>query len=168
MSEPIDDSEIRDELPEDLDAAGYVGPYTFPDNARRRIPGVLYLAVAALCVVLYLVGGDDAVLINEGFLWVAIGLALFGLYCIAAGDRLRTDETDALVAATKAVGFPVGHASAQLGWRGLRSKPTWRILLFSAEEPPAKRGFVLVDAVSGDVLDQIVEDNPEDWSQLDA
>jgi hypothetical protein len=160
------DGEIRDELPDDLDAAGYVGPYTFPDNARRRIPGLLYFAVAALCVALYLTAGDDAVLVNEGFLWVAVGLALFGGYCILAGDKLRTDETDALVAATKAVGFPVGHASAQLGWRGLRSKPTWRILLFSAEEPPAKRGFVLVDAASGDVLDQIVEDNPEDWSQL--
>jgi hypothetical protein len=161
-----DDGEIRDELPEDLDAAGYVGPYTFPDNARRRIPGYLYLGVAAVCLLLYLVAGDDAVLINEGFLWVAIGFAVFGTYCIVAGQKLRTDETDALVAATKAVGFPVGHASAQLGWRGLRSKPTWRILLFSAEDPPAKRGFVLVDALNGDVLDQIVEDNPEDWSQL--
>jgi hypothetical protein len=160
----VSDEEIRDELPEDLDAAGYVGPYTFPDNARRRIPGYLYLAVAALCIGLWVMGGDDAVLINDGFLWCAIGLTVFGLYCIVAGTRLRTDETDALVAATKAVGFPVGHASAQLGWRGLRSKPTWRILLFSAEEPPAKRGFVLVDAADGTVLDQIVEDNPEDWS----
>ena len=158
------DEEIRDELPEDLDAAGYVGPYTFPDNARRRIPGVLYLVVAALLVVLWATASDDAVLVNDGYLWCAAGLALFGLYCIVAGQRLGTDETDALVAATKAVGFPVGHASAQLGWRGLRSKPTWRILLFSAEDPPAKRGFVLVDAVNGDVLDQIVEDNPEDWT----
>jgi hypothetical protein len=159
-----DDGAIRDELPEDLDAAGYVGPYTFPDNSRRRIPGYLYLGVAALCVLLWATAGDDAVLVNDGFLWVAIGLALFGIYCIIAGTKLGTDETDALVAATKAVDFPVGHASAQLGWRGLRSKPTWRILLFSAEDPPARRGFVLVDALDGTVLDQIVEDNPEDWS----
>lgn len=163
-----DDGEIRDELPEDLDAAGYVGPYTFPDNARRRLPGALYLAVAALCLTLWLTAGDDAVLVNDGYLWAAVGLAVFGLYCMVAGQKLRTDETDALVAATKAVGFPVGHASAQLGWRGLRSSPTWRILLFSADEPPTKRGFVLVDAVKGDVLDQIVEDNPEDWSQYSA
>ena len=105
-------------------------------------------------------------LVNDGFLWVAVGLALFGGYCMLAGQKLRTDETDALVAATRSVGFPVGHASAQLGWRGVRSKPTWRILLFSAEDPPATRGFVLVDAVTGEVLDKIVEDNPEDWSQL--
>ncbi|HVM54119.1 MAG TPA: hypothetical protein VM262_13050 [Acidimicrobiales bacterium] len=161
-----DEGEIRDELPEDLDAAGYVGPYTFPDNARRRIPGAIYLAVAAICAALWLWRGDDGVLVNDGFLWVAVGLALFGGYCMLAGQKLRTDETDALVAATRSVGFPVGHASAQLGWRGVRSKPTWRILLFSAEDPPATRGFVLVDAVTGEVLDKIVEDNPEDWSQL--
>jgi hypothetical protein len=158
-------SDHRDELPDDLNAADYVGPYVFPDNSRRRIPGMLYLAVAALLLTLRVVAGDDAVLVNDGFLWAAIGFTLFGAYCIVAGQPMKTDETDALVAATKAVGFPVGHASAQLGWRGLRSKPTWRILLFSAEEPPAKRGFVLVDAVDGEVLDQIVEDNPEDWSE---
>ena len=164
MSDDARDEDVRDELPEDLDAAGYVGPYTFPDNSRRRIPGLLYLAVAALCVVLWATAGDDAVLVNDGFLWCAIGLTLFGAYCLVAGQRLRTDETDALVAATKAVGFPVGHASAQLGWRGLRSIPTWRILLFSAEDPPAQRGFVLVDALTGDVLDKIVEANPDDFS----
>ena len=162
----MSDLEHRDELPEDLNAADYVGPYQFPDNARRRIPGVLYIAAAVLLTALWASAGNDAVLVNDGILWAAIGLAAFGAYCILAGKPLRTDETDALVAATKSVGFPVGHASAQLGWRGLLSRPTWRILLFSAEEPPAQRGFVLVDAVSGEVLDQIVEANPEDWSQL--
>ena len=38
------DADVRDELPQDLDAAGYVGPYVFPNNNRRRIPGYLYLA----------------------------------------------------------------------------------------------------------------------------
>lgn len=160
----MSDEDIRDELPEDLDAAGYVGPYTFPDNARRRIPGVLYLAIAASLVALWASADDGAVLVNDGFLWCAAGLALFGLYCIVAGTRLQTDETDALVAATKAVGFPVGHASAQLGWRGMRSKPTWRVLVFSSEDPPKQRGFVLVDAADGEIVDRIIEDNPEDPS----
>jgi hypothetical protein len=75
-------------------------------------------------------------------------------------------DTDALVAAVREVGFPVGHASAQLGWRGLRSRPTWRILLYSAEDPPSRRGLVLVDAVDATVLGQLVEDNPEDWASL--
>ena len=61
----------------------------------------------------------------------------------------------------------VGHASAQLSWRGLVSRPTWRILLYSADDPPAKRGLVLVDGISGEVGDHFVEDNPEDWSSLD-
>jgi hypothetical protein len=162
----MSDDEIRDELPDDLNAVGYVGPYTFPDNARRRIQGGLYLAVAVLCVVLRLVAGDDAVLVNDGFLWVAAALAALGLYCFAAGYRTEVDETDALVIATRTAGFPVGHASAQLGWRGLRSRPVWRILVYSVEEPPDQRGLILVDAVDGHVVEHFVEDNPEDWTQL--
>ena len=38
-----EDEEIRDELPEDLDASNFVGPYMFPNNNRRRIPAVLYV-----------------------------------------------------------------------------------------------------------------------------
>jgi hypothetical protein len=163
MAEERDD-ELRDELPEDLDPSGYVGPYTFPDNSRRRIPGALYLVIAAGCVALWAAAGDDAVLVNDGLLWVAVALALWGVWNLLTGQRLGTDETDALVSATRTVGFAVGHASAQLGWRGLRSRPTWRILLYSAEEPPASRGLVLVDAVDGRVLQHFVEDNPEqDW-----
>ena len=162
----MSDDEIRDELPADLNAVGYVGPYAFPDNARRRIQGALYLAVAALCVVLRLVAGADAVLVNDGYLWAALALAAFGLYCFAAGYHTEVDETDALVIATRTAGFPVGHASAQLGWRGLRSRPVWRILVYSVEEPPDQRGLVLVDAVDGHVVEHFVESNPEDWTQL--
>src|SRR3954449_8029011 len=45
------DADHRDELPADLDAAGYVGPYQFPDNSRRRIPAIIYLVIAAISVV---------------------------------------------------------------------------------------------------------------------
>ena len=88
----------------------------------------------------------------------------FAYLLLAAAWPLAVRDTDALLAAAGDVGFPVGHASAQLGWRGLRSRPTWRILLYSGEDPPARRGLVLVDAVDGRVLDHFVEDNPEDWS----
>jgi len=60
------DAEIRDELPEELNASGYVGPYVFPDNNRRRIPAVLYALIGAGCIVTYVAAGDDAVLVNRG------------------------------------------------------------------------------------------------------
>ena len=163
------DEEVRDELPHDLVAAGYVGPYVFPNNDKRRIPGVLYLLMGILAIALYVfTKGGDPVLVNGGVLVAGIGLVLFGLYSIQAGFPLDVDEQDALVAASRAVGFPVGHASAQLGWRGLRSRPTWRILLYSAEEPPKTRGLVLVDGVDGEVLEHFTEANPEDWAELEA
>lgn len=165
---PEEEAEHVDELPEDLDAAGYVGPYVFPDNNRRRIPGYLYLVTAAACIALWVAAGDDAVLVNDGFLIVGVVLALVGAFHLLSGFDLVVDEQDALVGASRAVGFPVGHASAQMGWRGLRSRPTWRILLYSAEEPPEQRGFVLVDGVDGEIVDQVVEANPEDWSDLDG
>jgi hypothetical protein len=163
------DAEIRDELPEDLDVAGYVGPYLFPNNNRRRVPGYLYLAVAAAAILAWvLTRSSDPVLVNDGYMWAAAGLAAVGVYHLLAGWNLDCDERDALVAATRKVGFAVGHASAQLGWRGLRSRPTWRILLYSAENPPTKRGLVLVDGVDAEIVSYFVEANPEDWSDLDG
>ncbi|HUQ40770.1 MAG TPA: hypothetical protein VM030_11515 [Acidimicrobiales bacterium] len=158
------DGDQRDALPAELDAHGYVGPYSFPDNQRRRIPGILYLVVAAVCLGLWTARGDGGVLVNGGTLGAAVLLGLIGVYHLAAAYPLKVLETDALAAAARQVGFPVGHASAQLGWRGLRSRPTWRILLYSADEPPTQRGLVLVDGVDGEVVGHFVEANPEDWS----
>ena len=156
--------EHRDELPEDLDVTRYVGMYTFPDIRRRRWPAFVYLLLAAGLGVLSAAYPGDRVLVNQGFLAAAIALAVIGIYHLIASWPLAVRDTDALLAAAGEVRFPVGHASAQLGWRGLRSRPTWRILLYSGEDPPKKRGLVLVDAVDGHVLDHVVEDNPEDWS----
>ncbi len=157
-----------DQLPAELDVSAYAGMYTFPDIKRRRWPGYIYLAVATACFVLWAVTRDgDSVLVNGGFLLTAVALLAIGAYHMAAAWPLAVGDSDALVAAVRQVGFAVGHASAQLGWRGLRSRPTWRILLYSNEEPPARRGLVLVDGVDGDVLSHFVEDNPEDWSAYD-
>ncbi|HEX4978691.1 MAG TPA: hypothetical protein VFV35_01380 [Acidimicrobiales bacterium] len=158
--------EHRDELPDDLDVTAFVGPYEFPDNKRRRTPGAIYLLAGLALVVISVSAGSDAVLVNRGTLGAGVGLALVGLYGIVAAFPLAFDESHALAAAGRKAGFTVGHASAQLGWRGLRSRPTWRILLYSADEPPSKRGLVLVDAVDGEVIDAFVEDNPEDWTEL--
>jgi len=160
-----DPGDLRDELPSDLDAAGHVGSYGFPDNSHRRIPGVMYLVLAALCAGLWLARREqDPVFVNRGLLLAAALLGVAGIVSITSGWRMTIDEKEALVVATRAVGFPVGHASAQQVWRGLRSRPTWRVLCYSAEDPPRRRGFVLVDAIDGRLIEHLVEDNPEqDW-----
>jgi hypothetical protein len=157
----------RDQLPQELDASGYVGPYSFPNNNRRRISGLICAVAALVCIGLYASRGET-VLVNRGLLIGGVALAVLAAFHLAAGATLEVDETDALVAATRTVGFPVGHASAQLSWRGLLSRPTWRILLYSADDPPDKRGLVLVDGITGAVGDYFVEDNPEDWSSYDV
>ncbi len=160
-----DPDAVRDELPADLNAAGYVGPYKFPDNSRRRIPGTMYLAIGAFCLVLWIVRHDsEPIFVNRGMVVAACLLGAIGLFSITSGWRMNVDEKEALLVATRSVGFPVGHASAQQVWRGLRARPTWRVLCYSAEDPPRRRGFVLVDAVDGRMIEQLAEDNPEtDW-----
>lgn len=152
--------DIRDELPDDLDPSGFVGAYQFPDNSRRRWPGVIYVVLAAGCLAIY-VTADDSPIVNGGWLLAAVLLGIMGVISITSGWRMHIDEKAALVAAQQAVGFGVGHASAQQVWRGLRSRPTWRVLCYSAEEPPRQRGLVLVDAVDGSIVEQLVQDNPE-------
>lgn len=162
---PADDTrdELRDELPADLDAAGHLGPYEFPDNSRRRRPAVLYAVIAVGVFLLWLTASDSA-LVNDGYLWAAVLLGLVAVYSFTSGWRMHIDEQQALVAAQGAVGFAVGHASAQQVWRGLRSRPTWRVLVYSTEDPPRRRGLVLVDAIDGSVKEHLVQDNPiEDW-----
>ncbi|MFA5885352.1 MAG: hypothetical protein WDA60_15985 [Acidimicrobiia bacterium] len=153
-----------DALPDDLDVTAYVGPYQFPGTHRRRIAGTLYLIVGVVCALVAALTG------NAGLVAAAVLLVLIGGYHYLAAWHLRVDQTEALTVASRTVGFPVGHASGQLGFRGLRSRPSWRILLFSADDPPSMRGLVELDGVDGTVLGEYTELNPEDWSQygLDA
>jgi hypothetical protein len=148
-----------DDLPEDLDVTQYVGPYQFPGTHRRRIAGTIYLALAVVCGLGAAAGGDD------GLVAAAVLLALIGGYHFLAAWRLEVDQTEALTIASRTVGFPVGHASGQLGFRGLRSRPSWRILLYSADDPPSMRGLVELDGVDGHVQGEYTELNPEDWSE---
>ena len=148
---------MTDELPEELDVT-VARPYKVPDNRKRRIAAWCYVAGAVLCAAGAVNSG------NGGLLAAAVFLALVAAYHFAAAWPLQLDETGALAASAAATGFPVGHASAQLAWRGLRSRPVWRVLLYSADEPPSKRGLVELDAVNGEIIGSYTEDNPEDWS----
>lgn len=155
-------NEIRDELPSDLNVTAFVGPYKFPDNSRRRIPGLIYLLIAALSFALWVVQRDsESALVSDGFLGAAILLSLVGLFSLSSSWRMTVDEKLALVHATRAVGFAVGHASAQQVWRGFRSRPTWRVMCYSAQEPPLQRGLVLIDAIDARIVECLVEANPE-------
>jgi hypothetical protein len=149
--------EPRDDLPEELDIT-VARPYQVPDNRKRRIAAGCYVATAAVCAAGAAISG------NGGLVAAAVFLALVAAHHFAAAWPLELDETGALAASAAAAGFPVGHASAQLAWRGLRSRPVWRVLLYSADEPPSQRGLVELDAVDGAILGSYTEDNPEDWS----
>jgi hypothetical protein len=154
--------ELRDQLPDDLNAVDHVGAYDFPDNSRRRIPGVMYAVLAALCVAVWTIAdGNDSPNVNKGLLFAAILLAVMSIITITSGWRMTINESEALVVATRSAGFAVGHASAQQVWRGIRSKPTWRIFCYSTEDPPLQQALVLIDAVNGRVVECLVEKNPE-------
>jgi hypothetical protein len=149
-----------DDLPEELDVTAYVGPYVFPDIRRRRIAAALYVIVGGAAL------GAGLAASNGGLVLGGVFLLVIAAYHFAAGWHLEIDQTEALAIASRTVGFPVGHASAQLAWRGLLSRPVWRILVYSADEPPSIRGLVELDAVDGHVIGEYTERNPEDWSEL--
>ena len=157
-----------DVLPEDLNAVDVVRPHAFPDNSRRRIPGAIYLLSGLAVVVGSVLAGSEAILLNDGLTVGGVVLAVVGLVNITSGWRMRVDEHDALARSGEAVGFAIGHASAQQVWRGLRSRPTWRVLCYSDEDPSRQRGLVLVDAVDGRVVQVLVQPCDEDWESFSS
>lgn len=135
------DMELAESLAieEELDS-NLTGPYRFPSPVRRRIAGWVFV-VSAIIAMIVIDGG-----------WLpAIGLVALAAWNFASAWPLAVDETQALSTAGAAVPFPVGHASAAVTFRGLRSRPRWSVVLYSAEEPPDQRALVVVDAVSGEV-----------------
>jgi hypothetical protein len=140
-------------MPDDLDA-NVLEPYEVPDPARRRQSGIVYVIAAAIAA------------IGIGFglpvgMWVIFGVFVaLAVYHMAAGAHLAVSDREALTVATGAVGFPVGHASAVLGFDGLLARPVWNVLVFSADEPPSRRGLVRVDGRSGEVVETYSEPVP--------
>ncbi len=143
-----------EQMPEDLDSS-IVGPYTFPSLTRRRKAAVVYGVGAGLAVL------GAFVVPAVGLIGLAIGLLLLAAWHLAAAWPLDVADSEALEIANRETEFPVGHASAAVGFDGWRSKPVWNVLVFSADDPPSKRGLVRIDAVDGRVIETYVEDNPE-------
>ncbi|MGD2052122.1 MAG: PepSY domain-containing protein [Acidimicrobiia bacterium] len=138
-------------MPSDLDA-GNLADYTVPDPARRHRAAAVYWIAAAVTA-----GGILAGLPRP--MWIAAaGFVAIAGYHHLAGWHLAVREEAALEAANRAAAFPIGHASATVGFDGWRARPVWNVLVFSADEPPTSRGLVRVDATTGDVIGTYVEE----------
>jgi hypothetical protein len=128
-------------IEEDLDS-NVAGEYRFPSPRRRRIAGWVYL-VAALVAGLSFDGG-----------WlVGVGFLVLAFWQFMSSWPLYIDEKGAMTTAAAAVDFPVGHSSATVRFRGWRSRPRWSVVLYSAAEPPDRRALVVVDAVTGEIVE---------------
>ncbi|MFZ0626635.1 MAG: hypothetical protein WAN34_09070 [Acidimicrobiia bacterium] len=137
-------------IEEELDST-VVGPYRFPEPTRRRVAGWVFVGVAILVMVS----------IDGGWL-PAIGLFGLAVWNFASAWPLAVDQNGALSVAGSAVEFPVGHASAAVTFKGIRSRPRWSVVLYSAAEPPDRRALVVVDAVTGEIAeDPYVEEISE-------
>ena len=138
-------------MPDDLDA-NLVGPYEVPDPARRRRAGLVYFVGTGVVVAGMALG------LPVGMSVIAVVLAAIGGYHLVAAHHLEVSDKVALTAANRATEFPVGHASAVLGFEGILARPVWNVLVFSADDPPSQRGLVRIDGQSGDVLETYAED----------
>lgn len=134
------DREVADAvaIEEELDS-NVVGPYRFPDPRRRRTPAYIYLATAVLVALIV----DPLVAV--------LPLALAAWHWFAAWP-LEVEQEAALARAATAVDFSIGHASAAVAFTGLRARPQWSVIVYSAAEPPDRRALVTVDGVNGRIL----------------
>ena len=83
---------------------------------------LLYTGVGVVAMILARTA--ESAIVNDGLGLGGLGLALFGVYGFVAGPRMRLDETQALVRAQQALGFPVGHATTLRFTRALCSTST--------------------------------------------
>jgi hypothetical protein len=128
---------IEDELDANVE-----GEYRFPAPSRRRISGWVYL-----------VAGVAAALTIDGGWMVGLGFAALAAWQFWSSWPLEVDEHRAMTTAAAAVGFPIGHSSASIRFHGWRSRPRWSVVLYSATDPPDQRALVVVDAVTGEIVE---------------
>jgi hypothetical protein len=127
--------------------------YEIPSPTRRRTSGLVFLSGALLAIVGVAVG------LPAGLLAMAGLLAAIGVFNLLTAWRLTTSAEEALDAASRQVAFPIGHASAVLTFEGWRSRPVWQVMLYSADDPPARRGLVRVDGITGTALGELYEED---------
>lgn len=128
---------IEDELDANIE-----GEYGLPSPTRRRISGWIYIVFGAVSLFAF-----------EGG-WVAtVGFGVLAAWQFLSSWPLNVDEHEAMTTAAAAVEFTIGHSSASVRFHGRRSRPRWSVMLYSATEPPDQRALVVVDAVSGEIVE---------------
>lgn len=128
-------------IEEELDA-NIEGDYRFPAPSRRRIAGWIYV-----------VAGVVAGFMIDGGWVVGLGFAALAAWQFLSSWPLEVDEREAMTKAATVVDFPIGHSSASVRFHGWRSRPRWSVILYAATEPPDQRALVVVDAVTGDIVE---------------
>lgn len=128
-------------IEEELDSS-VLSPFRFPSPMRRRAAGWVFVVAAGIC----------ALTIDAG--WIpALGFVALAIWQFASSWPLNVDEHQALALAGASIDFPVGHASAAVTFKGVRSRPRWAVILYSGTEPPDQRALVVVDAVDGSIVE---------------
>jgi hypothetical protein len=135
-------------VPDDLDSAER-GPYRFPNPIRRRNAACFYFGAAVVAALGVALG------LPTGMLGLAAGLIAIGFIHRGAAWNLAIEQGQALESAATHVPFAVGHASAAVAFVGLRAKPIWHVIVYSAVEPPDQRALVRLDATTGAMVDEV-------------
>lgn len=146
------------------DTSGVSDPapsFAFPDVHRRWIGATMLILLGVGLVLGSLFWQPPRY--SSGLALSGVLIVLIGIYIGLTVWRLGVDEAGAVEIAASAFDFALGPASISIGWRGIRSRPVWRILAYSHEAPPKMRGLAEIDAVDGRVLSVIQEENPENW-----
>lgn len=155
MSQDAKEEENKDVLPDDLDVTKYVGPYQFPTPRKRRIAAYGIFFISSLTLFSGY-NSENNTLIGAGLFSIAIGIVFF-----ATAWPLKVNDKEALITAAKQAPFSVGHASAQLSFNGWFSKPTWRVVVFSSDEPPTQRGLIEINAVNSEIVSTYFDDEEQ-------
>ncbi len=134
-------------IPEDLDA-NIVGPYRFPDPRRRRIAGWMYAGGAVVLAGL-------AITVATLYWVTAALMAVLAIWHFRSAWPLEVDQERALEIAAGLAPFTVGHASAAVTFHGVRSRPQWSVIMYSADEPPSQRALVQLDGVTAESVDDL-------------
>jgi hypothetical protein len=141
-------------VPDDLDSTQRE-PYSIPTTRRRRTAAAVYLVGAVFAV------GSMALGLPTGMLVIAVVMALVAAWHLVSAWPIEVLDPEALDKANRATDFSIGHASAAVGFDTWRARPIWNVLVFSADDPPSRRGLVRVDAVDGHVVEMYAEEISE-------